>query len=36
MMNVEQLVESKFEKENKVVGENLPQYQFVHHKSHEF
>jgi hypothetical protein len=34
MMNVEQSMEREFTGEIKVFGENLPQCQFVHHKSH--
>jgi hypothetical protein len=34
MMNVEQSVEWELEGDTEVVGENLPQYNFVHHKSH--
>jgi hypothetical protein len=34
MMNVEQSVEWELAGETEVVGENLPQYHFVHNKSH--
>jgi hypothetical protein len=34
MVNVEQPVEWKLRKEAKLLGENLPQRHFVHHKSH--
>jgi hypothetical protein len=34
MMSVEQLVEWELAGETEVVGENLPQRYFVHHKSH--
>jgi hypothetical protein len=33
MLNVEQSVEQLTE-EAKLIGENLPKYRFVHHKSH--
>jgi hypothetical protein len=34
MVIVEQLVERKFAGETKVLGENLSQRHFVHHKTH--
>jgi hypothetical protein len=34
MMSVEQSVEWELAGETEVLGENLPQYRFVHHKSH--
>jgi hypothetical protein len=33
-MNVEQSVESELVGETEVLGENIPQYHFVHPKSH--
>jgi hypothetical protein len=33
-MNVEQSVEWELEEETEVLGENLPQGRFVHHKSY--
>jgi hypothetical protein len=34
IMRMEKLVEWWLAGETEVLGENLPQYQFVHHKSH--
>jgi hypothetical protein len=34
LMNVEQSVELELTGEIEVLGENLPHYNFVHHKSH--
>jgi hypothetical protein len=34
MMSLEQSVEFKLAGKTEVPGENLPQYHFVHHKSH--
>jgi hypothetical protein len=34
MLSVEQSVERELAGETEVLGENLPQYHFVHHKSH--
>jgi hypothetical protein len=34
MMTVERLMECELAAETEVLGENLPQRHFVHHKSH--
>jgi hypothetical protein len=34
MMTVEQSVEYELAGETEVIGENLPQFHFVHHKSY--
>jgi hypothetical protein len=34
MMNMEQLVERELAGESEVLGENVPQWRFVHRKSH--
>jgi hypothetical protein len=33
-MNVEHLMESELARETEVLGKNLLQYHFIHHKSH--
>jgi hypothetical protein len=34
MMNIERFVESELAAETEILGENLPQFHYIHHKSH--
>jgi hypothetical protein len=34
MMSVKQSVEREFARETEVLGKDMPQYHFIHHKSH--
>jgi hypothetical protein len=34
MMNIERFVERELAPETEILGENLPQLHYIHHKSH--